>query len=81
MVSLWDNKKLRYVLICSWCLLLLAATDGFAPLNDALDLVPMPDSSLRNFVLLSMILNTAAVMGLEALIRHFFGFESPRVTL
>ena len=51
----------------------VAATDVFPPLNDALELVPIPTEELRLALLGLMVGNTAVIFLLEVGLERIFG--------
>ena len=79
MQSLRNNKGLSRSLLITWSIGLVLATDILTPLNDMLELVPLPDGVFRYQIIGLLLLDTIFIFGCEGAVRHFFGQEKPRL--
>ena len=79
MQSLRNNKGLSRSLLITWSIGLVLATDILTPLNDMLELVPLPDGVFRYQIIGLLLLDTVFIFGCEGAVRHFFGQEKPRL--
>lgn len=79
MESLWNNKGLSRSLLMTWCFGIILATDMLTPVNDMLDLVPLPDGTFRYQIIGLLLLDTVFIFGCEGAVRYFFGQEKPRL--
>lgn len=78
MQSLTENRPLFILLTGLGSILLIAATDLIRPLNQMLQLVPMPSTQFRNWFCGLLLLNMAAVWIYERIISYLFKNEPPK---
>ena len=79
MESLKDNTGLCRSLICGWILGFVCASDVLSPLNDMLQLVPLPSSTFRFQIVGLLVLDTLATFGCEKLILKWYGSEALKI--
>lgn len=72
MEGLRENKLLFWSLTAAYGALAVAATEAFEPLQDLLQLAPMPSPAFRNQVLALLAADTVLAVGGEKIVRLFF---------
>ena len=78
MESFRDNKMLSRSLVLAWVIAFVCATDVFSPLNDMLQLVPLPSHEFRMQIIGLYALDTILIFGIEHFVRKHFGTEKSK---
>jgi len=79
MESFRDNKWLSRSLIVAWITAAVCASDIFPPLNDLLQLVPLPSHEFRLQIIGLYALDTFLIFGSEHFVRKWYGSESSKL--
>ena len=79
MESFRDNKMLSRSLLVAWCVALICATDVFPPLNDMLQLVPLPSNTFRLQIIFLYLVDTVMIFSIESFVRKFYGTEKSKL--
>ena len=79
MESFRDNKWLSRSLVIAWCVAALCATDFFPPLNDMLQLVPLPSLEFRLKIFGLYVTDTVLIFTAEHFVRKYYGTEKSKL--
>jgi cation-transporting ATPase 13A1 len=72
MEDFWRNKKLLYCTMLAYAVIVLATSEVFPPINDALELAPLPSESFRFQLVAIFAVDLFGVFGLERLVEMCF---------
>jgi cation-transporting ATPase 13A1 len=79
MESFRSNKMLSRSLVLAWFVAVVCATDVFPPLNDMLQLVPLPSNYFRFQIIFLYLIDTVLIFVIEKGVRHYYGTEKSKL--
>ena len=79
MQSLQEHRILHRSILALYAVMFLAATDVFEPLNDLIELTPLPSEEFRLQLLGHMVADIAGVFIVERSVRYTMGRGAPAV--
>jgi hypothetical protein len=79
MESFRNNKMLSRSLFLAWFTAFICATDIFPPINDLLQLVPLPSNHFRLQIIGLYLVDTVLIFTIEHFVRKFYGTEKSKL--